>query len=224
MRFLILRVPPALAFDQRITIALERWTRVKSSTLLYLEAGAFCGEVRLPQVSVGAARIVVAAGQLKLPTIEFFCDVALQSNFPSSSTNSNVQITAAPILGPLIDLSQVECVDEAISSFPKALDLSSQLSTLAPPFLICVIDGFHVFEPSTNNTTHTWDFLGVIKWSLGWKQKVFKVLFTDSKRAFSSVPEIPSETREIVESLKARGSGRAGPPAGRASADLLDTE
>ena len=238
-RTLDFQVLPALAFDQRIAIALERWTRAKNPTILYLEATASCVEAQLPQVSVAAARIVAAADELKLPTISFFCNTRPAINHPSSSTDTKVDI-AAPILGlvyslifqlidvlppltetgPLIDMSQVESLDGNITSLPKALELFSQLLTLAPPYLVCVIDSFHDFEPSIKNTTHTRDFLGVIKKSLDLEHKIFKFLFTDSMRAFSLLPEIPSERREIVEGVRTTGNGWMGASAGRAFADL----
>lgn len=133
-------------------------------------------------MSVAAAKIVVAVDELKLPTISFFCDARPAINHPSSSTDTKVD-TAALILGlvyslifqlvdvlppltetgPLIDMSQVESLDGNITSLPKALDLFSQLLALAPPYLVCVIDSFHVFEPSIKNTTYARAFLGVIK-------------------------------------------------------------
>ena len=63
--------PPALALDQRIAVALERWTIDSVSTLLYLEAAAYSAEARLPQTTVAAARIVDTADKLKIPTISF---------------------------------------------------------------------------------------------------------------------------------------------------------
>ena len=238
-RTLDFQVLPALAFDQRIAIALERWTRAKTPTLLYLEATASCAEAQLPQVSVAAARIVVAADELKLPTISFFCDARPAINHPSSSTDTKVN-TAAPILGlvyslifqlvdvlppltetgPLIDMSQVEILDGSITSLSKALDLFSQLLALAPPYLVCVIDSFHVFEPSIKNTTDASDFLSVIKQSLDLENKIFKFLFTDSMRAFSLIPEVPSDQREIVEGARTTGNGWMGGSAGRTFADL----
>ena len=239
VRILDLELPSALAFDQRITVALERWTRAKTSTMLYLETAAVCAEARLPQVSIAATRIVNTADELKLPTISFFCDVPRESNHPSSSTDSTAE-SAAPILGlvyslifqlidvlppltdtdALIDMAQVESLDGSITSFPKALVLFSQLMALTPPFLICIIDGFHAFEPSIRNTTHAREFLGAIKDSLGLENKIFKFLFTNSRRAFSLLPEIPSESREIVEGVRRAGSGRMKAPAGRAFVNL----
>ena len=238
-RNLDLHIPPAITFDQRISIALERWVKSKKSTLLYLEAEAPCAQARMPHVSIAAARIVGAAEEMNLQTISFFCGVPSDGGTVSSTVATRVD-KAAPILGllyslmfqllgviptasgtsPPIDDIQAASLDGTIASLEKAIGIFSRLLASSPPFLICVIDSFHVFESSVNDTTHTRDLLTVIRKSLEAEGKVIKFLFTDSKRAFSLLPEVPSACREIVEGVRRVGVGRMGPPAGRGFADL----
>ena len=224
--------PPALALDQRIARALERWTIDSATTLLYLEAAAYCAEARLPQTTVAAARIIETADKLDLPTISFFCD--------HLTTGDEAGIVSPPLLGlvyslifqltqllppltnigSLIDVSQINSLEASYTSWPLALQILSKLLHVGPSFLLCIIDGFHAFETPDMDSTLTRELLGVFQKTMEVEQKVFKVLFTDSKRAFSLVQAIPWEKREIVEGTRKAGSGGGKAPAGRMFVNL----
>ena len=234
--------PPGLALDQRIAIALERWTLIQdASTLLYLEAAAYSAEARLPQVTVAAARIVEAADKIGLPTLSFFCDDSLSESGPNHLGLDDGEASVSPPLlglvyslifqltqllppltniGSLITASQIASLNASITSWPLALQILSQLLTVAPSFLLCVVDGFHAFESTGTDLTPTRELLSVLQKAMEVEQKVLKVLFTDSRRAFSLVQTLPMERREIIEGRRRAGNGRASVPAGRTFVDL----
>lgn len=232
--------PPGLALDQRIAIALERWTLDNASNLLYLEAAAYSAEARSSQVTVAAARIVEISNKIGLPAISFFCDIPLKSDTDHSTPDDEVVSPSPPLLGlvyslvfqltrllppltnigSLIAASQVTSLNASFTSWPLALQILSKLLTVAPPFLLCVVDGFHAFENPETDSTLTRELLGVLQAAMKEEHKVLKVLFTDSRRAFSLVREIPREKREIIEGMRRAGSGRGQVSAGRAFVDL----
>ena len=234
--------PPSLALDQRIAIALERWTLQKdASTLLYLEAAAYSAEARSPQVTVAAARIVEAADKIGLPTLSFFCDDSLSERDPNHLALDDEEASVSPPLlglvyslifqliqllppltniGSLITASQIAELNASITSWPLALEILSKLLTVAPSFLLCVVDGFHAFESSGTDLTPTRELLGVLQNAMEVEHKVLKVLFTDSRRAFSLVHTLPMERREIIEGKRRAGNGRASVPAGRTFVDF----
>ena len=223
--------PPSMSFDQRITIPLERWTLAKTSTILYLESSAMCTEPHLSQLTAAASRIVDSAAQLSIPTISFFCDIprtlpyseghnsAQQENILGLIYSLTFQLTQ--IIPPLTEtqlpfqFSQLASLDLQKTSWTAALQLFTHLLELAPPLLILVIDGFHALESIATNPDHTHEFAAVLQKAMGAEGKVFKVLFTDSKRGFSLINEIPMQNREIIEGVRRSGMGRSG---GRVSA------
>ena len=232
--------PPALALDQRIAVALERWTLGSASTLLYLEAAAYSAEARLPQTTVAAARIVDTADKLELPTISFFCDIPLTGESDHLASGDEAEGVSPPLLGlvyslifqltqllpplttigTLVDISPINSLTASFTSWPLALQILSKLLDAGPPFLLCVVDGFHAFETPELDSTSTRELLGVLQKAIEFEQKVFKVLFTDSRRAFSLVQEIPWEKREIVEGTRRGGVGGGQAPAGRTFVNL----
>ncbi|CAD6588021.1 MAG: hypothetical protein ASARMPRED_003382 [Alectoria sarmentosa] len=232
--------PPTLALDQRIVVALERWTLDDTSTLIYLEAAAYSAEARSPQVTVAAANIVESADKIEVPTISFFCDVPLTSDVEHLGSDDQVASTSPPLLGlvyslifqlsqllppltnigSLITFSQVASLKASFSSWSLALRILSKLLVVAPPFLLCVIDGFHAFEVPETDSKSTRELLSVFQNAMEMEHKIFKVLFTDSRRAFSLVQALPRERREIVEGMRRAGSGRGHVPAGRAFVNL----
>lgn len=83
-----------------------------------------------------------------------------------------------------------------------------------------MIDGFHAFEAFGTDSKSTRELLSVFQNAMELEHKVFKVLFTDSRRAFSLVQALPRESREIVEGMRRAGSGRGQVQAGRAFINL----
>lgn len=213
--------PLGLTLDQRIAIALKSWTLSTTSTLLYLEAGFQCTEAHLPQVTVAAARMIEGAEQMKVPTISFFCDVPAFDHVQHRGTKDE---EVPPLLGlvysliyqltklipPLTDIgsvvsfSQAASLKTSLTSWPSSLQILSNLLTMAPPLLLCIIDGYYAFETSSTNPTATRELLEVLRKSGHMKQKVFKVLFTNSSRAFSLVQQVSLDESEIIE-----GGGRS---------------
>ena len=118
-------------------------------------------------------------------------------------------------IGSLVDISQINSLKASYTSWPLALQILSKLLDMGPPFLQCIIDGFHAFETPDVDSTPIRELLGVFQRAMEVEQKVFKVLFTDSKRAFSLVQAIPWEKREIVEGTRKAGSGGGQASAGR---------
>ncbi len=235
--------PPALALDQRIAGALERWTLDSASALLYLEAAAYSPEARAPQTTVAAARIVDTADKLGLPTLSFFCDIPLTAETGHLTSDNEAGSVSPPLLGlvyslifqltqllppltniaSLLDVSQLASLNASYTSWPLALQtLSKLLLDAAPPFLLCVVDGFHAFETPdvVVDSTPSRELLGVFQTAMEAEDKVFKVLFTDSKRAFSLVQAIPWEKREIVEGTRRAGGSGGRAPAGRTFVNL----
>ena len=236
--------PPALALDQRIAGALERWTLDSASALLYLEAAAYSAEARAPQTTVAAARIVDTADKLGLPTLSFFCDTPLTAETGHLTSDDEAGSVSPPLLGlvyslifqltqllppltniaSLVDVSQIASLNASYTSWPLALQILSKLLDVGPPFLLCVVDGFHAFETPDVDSTPSRELLGVFQTATEVEHKVFKVLFTDSRRAFSLVQAIPWEKREIVEGTRRAGSGGGQAPAGRTFVNLrMDT-
>lgn len=236
--------PPALALDQRIAVALERWTLGSASTLLYLEAAAYSAEARLPQTTVAAARIVDTADKLGLPTISFFCDIPPTGENDHRASGDEAGSVSPPLLGlvyslifqltqllpsltniaSLLNVSQINSLEASFTSWPLALQILSKLLDVGPPFLLCVVDGFHAFEIPDIDSTPTRDLLGVFQNAMKFEQRVLKVLFTDSRRAFSLVQAIPWDKREIVEGTRRAGSGGGQASAGRTFVNLrMDT-
>lgn len=240
IRLLEVGGPSVLALDQRVAVALERWTLDNVSSLFYLEAAAYSAEARLPQVTVAAARIVDTADKIGVPTISFFCDIPPGSEADQSLSDDEVVSVSPPLLGlvysiifqltlllpPLTDIgslltaSQVASLNTSFGGWPIALEILSKLLTMAPPFLVCVIDGFYAFENPGMDSMPTHELLSVLQNAMEEEQKVLKVLFTNSRRAFSLVQAIPQERREIVEGTRTAGSGRGRMSAGRAVLDL----
>ncbi len=232
--------PPALALDQRIAVALERWTLDSASTLLYLEAAAYSAEARLPQTTVAAARIIDTADKFGLPAISFFCDIPLTAETGHLTSDDEAGSVPPPLLGlvyslifqltqllppltnlgSLLDASQLTSLKASYTSWPLALQILSKLLDVGPPFILCVVDGFHAFETPDVDSTPTRELLHVFQNAMEAEQKVFKVLFTDSRRAFSLVQSIPWEKREIVEGTRRAGSGAGHAPAGRTFVNL----
>ena len=237
--------PSGLALDQRVAVALERWTLENASTLLYLEAAAYSAEARSPQVTVAATRIVETADKIRLPTLSFFCDTPLTGEAGNlTSSDNGIANVSPPLLGlvyslifqltqllppltnigSLISISQVASLETSVASWPLALQILSKLFAVAPPFLLCVIDSFHAFEGPELDSMRTGELLSVFQTAMEAKQKVLKVLFTNSKRAFLLVQAIPWERREIIEGVRTAGIGRGQVPAGRAFMNLnMDT-
>ena len=230
---------PNVTFDQRITTSLEQWTLGNVSTLLYLEAESECALAHLPQVTVAAARIVDGAEQVRVPTISFFCDVEPTNDFQYQASNDEM---ATPLLGlvysltfqltnllpPLMCVGSLMTSSEAASlkasssSWHSALRMLSSLLTVAPPFLICVIDGFHAFESPDLDPAATRELLSVFQKAIEVEHKIFKVLFTSSRRAFTLIREVPWERSEIIQGFRTGGIGSV--PAGRAFLDFeMDT-
>ncbi len=83
-----------------------------------------------------------------------------------------------------------------------------------------MIDGFHAFETPDLDATSTRELLGVFQKAMEGEEKVFKVLFTDSRRAFELVQAVPWEKREIVEGSRRAGGGGGRAPAGRTFVNL----
>ncbi|KAL9039294.1 MAG: hypothetical protein Q9214_004935 [Letrouitia sp. 1 TL-2023] len=65
--------PLPMAFDNRVFIALERWTLSQRSTILYLEFLSMSIGRHSPQVTAAACKTVNSAAQLSIPVISFFC-------------------------------------------------------------------------------------------------------------------------------------------------------
>lgn len=225
-----------LMLDQRIAVALKSWTLKTTSTLLYLEAEFECIEARLPQVTVAAARMVKGADDIKVPTISFFCDVPAFEDAQHHQTSDEkipsllgliysliYQLTKLipPLtdVGSLVPLSQAATLETSLASWSTSLQILSSLLTIAPPFLLCIIDGYYTFESSTTDSTASRELLEVLQKTVHMNQRVFKVLFTNSTRAFSLVKELKWDQSEIIE-----GRGRPrdgwGAPSGRALLDL----
>ncbi|KAL8795189.1 MAG: hypothetical protein Q9195_002344 [Heterodermia aff. obscurata] len=236
MRLADIDYPFSLTLDQRIAIALKSWTLSTTSTLLYLEAELPCIEARLPQVTVAAARMIKEAEQIELPTISFFCDVAAPDHVQHSRTKDE---EIPPLLGlvysliyqlsklipPLTDmasvvpLSQAASLKPSLTSWPSSLQILSNLLKIAPPFLLCIIDGYYAFESSTTNSAATHELLEVLRKTGLMEQKVFKTLFTNSSRAFSLVQEVSWDQSEIIEGRGRARDGWGGLP-GRTFVDL----
>lgn len=240
VRVLNVGYPSALALDQRVAVVLERWTLDNASTLFYLEAAAYSAEARSPEVTVAAARIVETADKIGLPTISFFCDIPPGSDADHPASDDEAASVSLPLLGlvyslifqltqllpPLTNIgslvvaSQVSSLNASFTSWPLALEILAKLLAVAPDFLLCVVDGFYAFETPEMDSTPIRELLNVFQNAMGMRQKVLKVLFTNSRRAFSLVQAIPSERREIIEGMRRAGSGRGQVPAGRAIVDL----
>ena len=240
VRVLNVGYPSALALDQRVAVVLERWTLDNASTLFYLEAAAYSAEARSPEVTVAAARIVETADKIGLPTMSFFCDIPPGSDADRPASNDEATSVSPPLLGlvyslifqltqllppltnigSLIVASQVSSLNASFTSWPLALEILAKLLTVAPDFLLCVVDGFYAFETPEMDSTPIREFLNVFQNAMDMRQRVLKVLFTNSRRAFSLVQAIPSERREIIEGMRTAGSGRGRVPAGRAIVDL----
>ena len=212
----------ALTLDQRVAIALKSWTLSTASTLLYLEAEFQCIEARLPQVTVAAARMIKGAEQINVPTISFFCDVPAPNDIPDQQTNSGkatsflglihsliYQLTnlIPPLtdVGDVVPFSQAASLETSLASWSSSLRILSSLLTIAPPLLLCIIDGYFAFESPNSDAVATRELLRVLQKTVDTKDKVFKVLFTNSRRAFSLVQEVSWNQSEIVE-----GHGRPG--------------
>ena len=225
-----------LTLDQRIAVALKSWTLSTASTLLYLEAELQCIEARLPQVTVAAARIIKGAEQINLPIISFFCEVPAPDDVQHHGTNDG---KVTPLLGliysliyqltklipPLTDVgfvvpfSQAASLRASLADWPSSLWILSSLLTIAPPLLLCVIDGYYAFESLTSDPAATRELLEVLQKTVHIKDRVFKVLFTNSRRAFSLVQEVPWDQSEIVEGHGRPGDGWAA-RSGRTFVDL----
>lgn len=230
----------ALTLDQRVAVALERWTLDNASKLFYLEAAAYSAEARSPQVTVAAARIVETADKIGLPTISFFCDISPGSDADHAASDDEAASVSPPLLGlvyslifqltqllppftnigSLIAASQVSSLNASFTSWPLALEILAKLLTVAPDFLLCIVDGFHAFETPEMDSTPIRELLSVFQNAMDVGRKVLKVLFTDSRRAFSLVQALPRERREIIEGIRGTGSGRGRVPAGRVMIDL----
>ena len=230
--------PPSMSFDQRIILPLERWTLTKTSTILYVESSAVCTEPQVPQLTVAASRIVDSAVRLSVPIISFFCDVPVASPHLESHDLMeqedilgllySLTFQLVQIIPPLTQMelpflpSQLANLDLSPTSWTAALQLFTRLLELAPPLLVCVIDGFHALESVATNSDHTHEFATSLQNAMGAEGKVFKILFTDSRRGFSLFKKIPRENREIIEGVRQSGARRSGgkAPAGRAFAEF----
>ena len=226
----------ALTLDQRVAVALKSWTLSTASTLLYLEAEFQCIEAHLPQVTVAAARMIKGAEQIKVPTISFFCDVPAPNDIPHRQTN-DARITAllglihsliyqlTNLIPPLTDVGDVIPFSQAASlktshaSWSSSLRILSSLLAIAPPFLLCIIDGYYAFESPISDPIATRELLGVLQKPVDTKDKVFKTLFTNSRRAFSLVQELSWNQSEIIEGHGRPGDGWAA-LSGRTLVDL----
>ena len=218
-----------LAFDERIAIALEKWTRAEASMLLYLEAAVMNTSLNKPEVTVAAGQIVNSAQQLELPILSFFCsatDFVISS--PETMSVSPLQglvysliYQLAEQLPPLTDLSMLlqpsilTALENPPLNWDLALELFTQLLVLGPPLLFCVIDSFHLIESrsggDTNTRMQTHQLLGVLRVAMEAKGKTLKVLFVAPVRAFSLLEEIPSEERQMIEwGRRAAGGVSAG--------------
>ena len=234
-RTIDISTPSFVAFDERITTALEKWTRASDSTLLYVEGASFSPEARQPQVTVAASRIVSSADQLRLPLLSFFCS-AVPSSDSSTSPSSEI---APPILGlvyslmyqlasqlpPLTKISSLlpseflASLDETSASWMPALQAFTQMLTLAPPLLLCVIDSFHILEPQLGSETstqkYTNELLDVLRGAMRIEGKIFKVLFSEPLRSFTLLEKVSDDEKVMIPGVRRSGGGGA-PPGRRA--------
>ncbi|KAG6990923.1 hypothetical protein G7Y79_00060g092270 [Physcia stellaris] len=221
----------ALMLDQRIAIVLDRWILGTTSTILYLEAKPHCIEACLPQVTVAAARVVKGAEKVKIPTISFFCDASPLGDAHYHQTREE---QTSPLFGlvysliyqltklipPLTDVGhlvaspQAGSLEASFTNWSSTLQLFEGLLEMAPPYLLCIIDGYHAFENPAVDSSPTHELFEVFKTAERMQNKVFRLLLTNSRRAFSLVKEVPLDQCEIIEGLGRPGNGR-GRPAGR---------
>ena len=199
--------------------------------ILYLEAGLHCIEARLPQVTVAAAKVVNAAEKVKIPTISFFCDASPLGDAHYHQTREEgtspllglvhsliYQLTKLipPLtnVGHLVASPQAGSLEASFTNWSSTLKLFQDLLEMAPPYLLCIIDGYHAFENPTLDSSPTHELFEVFQKAERMQNKVFRLLLTNSRRAFSLVKEVPLDQCEIIEGLGRPGNGR-GRPAGR---------
>lgn len=225
--------PSPMAFDNRVSIALERWTLSQKSTILYLEFSGMSIGRHSPQMTAAACKIVNSAAQLSIPVISFFCNHPTSVPQPADHHTSqpenilgliySLAFQLSQIIPPLtkttlhLSLTQLTALDLSPTSWTLALHVLARLLEHSPPLLLCVIDSFHQLDMSPTSSTHTHELLCVLQNAMKTEGKVFKILFTDSKRGRSLISEIPLESREIIEGERRSGTGRGvgRAPAGR---------
>ena len=166
--------------------------------------------------------MIIGAEQINVPTISFFCDVPGPNHIPHERTNDGRMTSLhgvvhsliyqmTNLIPPLTDIgdvilfSQAASLKTSLASWSSSLRILSSLLAIGPPLLLCIIDGYFAFESPNSDAVATRELLGVLQKTVDTKDKVFKVLFTNSRRAFSLVQEVSWNQSEIIE-----GHGRPG--------------
>lgn len=205
-------------FDVDLVVAVEEWVNTGSSRLKYMESSAISTDT--PDITLVARRVVLAADALKLPTIAFFCELpaedgedeergALQSGGPDEE---------APLLGLVYSLTyqilsllppqdqqdkiqsedRVRTLDGSPSCWGDALTLFKDVLSLAPPWLMCVVDAISSFEEGQEQEMR--DLVAAFREAAEAPGKMLKVLFTCSQTSFCLLEELNADELEIIAS------------------------
>ena len=182
------RCTPAFAGND-VVHKLQEWSNAEESQLLWLAGD---GEPSIPStLSAAAGSVIISATKLNIPVISHICSLENRSERGLSSQESGLigllysMISQMLIQVPknvqgLIDMSvkRLSQLDGTMETWDVALGLLADLLSVAPPLLLCIIDGLDVLD-SGQTAAKCVDILSLF-WEPFASSSMLKVLLTTS--------------------------------------------
>ena len=146
-----------LVVDARVADGLQSWTKSSKADKLWIQGPH--DTTRPSQSTLTAVSLVALAKRHNIPIISYFCSIA-ESNSPGASmlSDSLSEMVSSLIVQMVphlpsqfrseLDLSpsRLGLVTQGSGSISEKLDLLSDLRSLLPKFVICIIDCLQILE------------------------------------------------------------------------------
>ena len=224
---------PDSFFDWQVVSALEEWTTSTASQILCVVGP---GGVKEPcATALVASQYLDLAIQSEIPVISFFCKLPRQRRFSASHQTPEsvalISLTYA-LIRQLIELppstsednphslgqQRFGLLDGSSDSLEDAFKVLGELLDLAPPMLLCVIDGFQQLDDQSTRR-HLAMFLGALRGHRRTEnvepessERLLKILFTTAGRSRCLLDGLSRDELVFAERLGIfPASGRANP-------------
>ena len=183
--------------DWQVVSALEDWATSGSQFLCIVGQNSL---VDMPSTTMLSREYLESANHAKVPTISYFCELprGLAKLEPGVTEEMSglISLTYA-LIRQLIELlpsfisytkklgaHRFEKLDGSVESYNEAIILLKELLDIAPPMLLCVVDGLESLD-DRSTTSHITAFVNAFRDHQSYKgllssssARVLKVLFT----------------------------------------------
>jgi len=201
--------------NEEVMHTLQQWSTASTSQLLWLAGPE---EYTVPSnVSAAAGAIVMSAQALGVPQISHICERGTRSDSVGQSIEDSgligllysfikQMIVQTPLRvenDTAISYDQISDLDGTMGTWSLGLDILSILLKLAPPLLLCIVDGFNLLDHGASSTRCE-EFISLFWKSLANEAKVLKVLFTTSGFSKTMNSEIPTTFLMAIDEGRTR--------------------